>query len=220
MEKNISTAPVETAAAEGKNDSSKVVKFTKPYKFDDENYSELDLSGMDRLTVEDAILAVKKLTDNGELAAMVMPETATAYTDELAAKATGLPIEFFQLLPVGASKKVRQMVQSCFNSPIEDGEGESKPHVMKLHKPATYKGETISEIDLSGVANLTALNIRQAENRMEEEGIHAVERTANYYYCCLIASMATGKDVKFFLDLPLTEAMPLKNAVNDKDFFE
>ena len=54
----------------------------------------------------------------------------------------------------------------------------------------------------------------------KEEDIRAIERTSNYYYCCLMASMATGKDVKFFLGLPLCEAMPLKNAVNDKDFFE
>ncbi len=33
---------------------------------------------------------------------------------------------------------------------------------------------------------------------MEEEDIRAAEKTLNYYYCCLIASMATGKDVAFF----------------------
>ena len=47
------------------------------------------------------------------------------------------------------------------------------------------------------------MNVRQAENRMEEEDIRAAEKTLNYYYCCLIASMATGKDVAFFLGLPL-----------------
>ena len=196
------------------------MKLAKPYKFDDEEYSEINLSGLDKLTIEDAVLTVKKLTSDGELAAMVMPETSTAYTDELAAKATDLPIEFFKLLPIGASKKVRQMVQGAITVPAQKDENDTRPHVLHLHKPYVYKGEKHTEVDLSGVGSLTGMNVRQAENRMEEEDIRAIERTSNYYYCCLMASMATGKDVKFFLGLPLCEAMPLKNAVNDKDFFE
>lgn len=78
---------------------------------------------------------------------------------------------------------------------------------MKFGKPYTYKGETYTSVDLSGVANMTGMNVRQAENRMEEEDIRAAEKTLNYYYCCLIASMATGKDVAFFLGLPLSEAV-------------
>nr|DAV27429.1 MAG TPA: hypothetical protein [Bacteriophage sp.] len=54
---------------------------------------------------------------------------------------------------------------------------------------------------------------------MEEEDIRAAEKTLNYYYCCLIASMATGKDVAFFLGLPLSEAVQLRAGVNHKDFF-
>ena len=69
------------------------------------------------------------------------------------------------------------------------------------------------------MANLTGMNVRQAENRMEEEDIRAAEKTLNYYYCCLIASMATGKDVAFFLGLPLAEAVQLRAGVNHKGFF-
>ena len=49
--------------------------------------------------------------------------------------------------------------------------------------------------------------------------IRAAEKTLNYYYCCLIASMATGKDVAFFLGLPLAEAVQLRAGVNHTDFF-
>lgn len=224
MEKNVSTAVeqevTEQTAPAAEQTNDKLVKLAKPYKFDDEEYSEINLSGLDKLTIEDAVLTVKKLTGDGELAAMVMPETSTAYTDELAAKATDLPIEFFKLLPIGASKKVRQMVQGAITVPAQKDESDTRPHILHLHKPYLYKGETHTEVDLSGVGSLTGMNIRRAENRMEEEDIRAIERTSNYYYCCLMASMATGKDVKFFLGLPLCEAMPLKNAVNDKDFFE
>ena len=50
---------------------------------------------------------------------------------------------------------------------------------MKFGKPYTYKGEKYTEVDLSGVANLTGMNVRQAENRMEEEDIRAAEKTLN-----------------------------------------
>ena len=159
MEKNVSTAVeqevTEQTAPAAEQTNDKLVKLAKPYKFDDEEYSEIDLSGLDKLTIEDAVLTVKKLTGDGELAAMVMPETSTAYTDELAAKATDLPIEFFKLLPIGASKKVRQMVQGAITVPAQKDESDTRPHILHLHKPYLYKGETHTEVDLSGVGSLT-----------------------------------------------------------------
>lgn len=155
MEKNVSTAVeqevTEQTAPAAEQTNDKLVKLAKPYKFDDEEYSEINLSGLDKLTIEDAVLTVKKLTGDGELAAMVMPETSTAYTDELAAKATDLPIEFFKLLPIGASKKVRQMVQGAITVPAQKDESDTRPHILHLHKPYLYKGETHTEVDLSGV---------------------------------------------------------------------
>ncbi|MGK5436953.1 hypothetical protein ACSNNV_16935, partial [Faecalibacterium prausnitzii] len=85
----------------------------------------------------------------------------------------------FQLLPIGASKKVRQTVQASLRSAAaeEDGDEDEHSHIMKFGKPYTYKGEKYTEVDLSGVANLTGMNVRQAENRMEEEDIRAAEKT-------------------------------------------
>lgn len=220
MEKNVSSVAEQDKTAEVKK-NPKLIELARPYKFDDKEYTEIDLSGLDDLTIKDAVLIIKKLYNEGEMAVMVTPETATAYTDALAAAATKLPIEFFQLLPIGASKKVRQTVQASLRSAAaeEDGDEDEHSHIMKFGKPYTYKGEKYTEVDLSGVANLTGMNVRQAENRMEEEDIRAAEKTLNYYYCCLIASMATGKDVAFFLGLPLEEAVQLRAGVNHKDFF-
>ena len=76
MEKNVSTAVeqevTEQTAPAAEQTNDKLVKLAKPYKFDDEEYSEINLSGLDKLTIEDAVLTVKKLTGDGELAAMVM----------------------------------------------------------------------------------------------------------------------------------------------------
>ena len=106
MEKNISTAAEQTKTAEVKK-NPKIIELARPYKFDDKEYTEIDLSGLDGLTIKDAVLIIKKLYNEGELAAMITPETATAYTDALAAAATKLPIEFFQLLPIGAKRYAR-----------------------------------------------------------------------------------------------------------------
>ena len=205
MEKNVSSVAEQDKTAEVKK-NPKLIELARPYKFDDKEYTEIDLSGLDDLTIKDAVLIIKKLYNEGEMAVMITPETATAYTDALAAAATKLPIEFFQLLPIGASKKVRQTVQASLRSDAAEEDGDED-------------GEKYTEVDLSGVANLTGMNVRQAENRMEEEDIRAAEKTLNYYYCCLIASMATGKDVAFFLGLPLAEAVQLRAGVNHKDFF-
>ena len=95
MEKNISTAAEQTKTAEVKK-NQKSIELARPYKFDDKEYTELDLSGLDGLTIKDAVLIIKKLYNEGELAAMITPETATAYTDALAAAATKLTKEYIQ----------------------------------------------------------------------------------------------------------------------------
>ena len=57
--------------------------------------AEIDLAGLDKLTVQDAINAQRQLFNEREPAAMLLCETTTAFVRILAAKATGLPIEFF-----------------------------------------------------------------------------------------------------------------------------
>ena len=150
MEKNVSSVAEQDKTAEVKK-NPKLIELARPYKFDDKEYTEIDLSGLDDLTIKDAVLIIKKLYNEGEMAVMITPETATAYTDALAAAATKLPIEFFQLLPIGASKKVRQTVQASLRSAAaeEDGDEDEHSHIMKFGKPYTYKGEKYTEVDLS-----------------------------------------------------------------------
>lgn len=76
----------------------------------------------------------------------------------MAAKATGLPIEFFKLMPRGAFRRVAGMVRRYMNA-----DDETKNHVMQLGKPHSYKGKEYREIDLNGVADLNTLNESEAE---------------------------------------------------------
>ena len=48
MEKNISTAAEQTETAEVKK-NPKIIELARPYKFDDKEYTEIDLSGLDGL---------------------------------------------------------------------------------------------------------------------------------------------------------------------------
>lgn len=62
-----------------------------------------------------------------------------------------------------------------------------------------------------------------AETIQTEERRHVVAFKRPYVfdlYACVIASMATGLPEEFFTGLPVCEAVKLKNAVNDGDFFE
>ena len=80
-----------------------IVKFDKPYKFEGKEYDSLDLSGMEKMTVQDLIDIQKNI--GNELAAMSVMEMTTSFAQEMAVKATGKPVEFFKLMPRGKIKK-------------------------------------------------------------------------------------------------------------------
>lgn len=77
MEKNVSSVAEQDKTAEVKK-NPKLIELARPYKFDDKEYTEIDLSGLDDLTIKDAVLIIKKLYNEGEMAVMITPETATA----------------------------------------------------------------------------------------------------------------------------------------------
>lgn len=193
----------------------KVITLKKPYVFEKQEYSEIDLSGLDKLTIQDAIDIQGQLFSAGEEASATLCETTTAFAREIAARATGLPIEFFKLAPIGLSKRVVAVVQShiTIGQPM-------KNRVMKLKAPYQFKGAAYQEIDLSGVADLNSMNESEAENRLAREGFIITSTKFNYLYACCIASMATGKPEDFFTGLPLAELVNLRTSVNDADFFE
>ena len=192
-----------------------IVTFAKPYVFEDKEYPEIDLTDLDKLTIQDAIDTQRQLFGEQEVAASILCETTTAFARNIAAKASGLPIEFFKLMPRGAMKRVMVAVRNYVNA-----DGETVDHVMPLEKPYTYKGKGYENIDLNGVADLNSLHESEAENRIARAGFVVTENSTNYLYACVIASMATGLPEEFFTGLPLYEVIKLKNSVNDAGFFE
>lgn len=192
-----------------------VITLSRPYKFEGKDYTEIDLSGIEKLKVQDAIDAQKQLFNEREIAATIMSETTTAFARIIAAKATGKPIEFFKFAPHRVSKRVNQMVQSKMNVSTQ-----TENHIMKFEKPYVFEGKEYKEIDLSGIADITSMNESEAENKLVRAGFTITETSALYLYSCIIASMVTGLPEDFFTGLPFEEVLKLRVAVNDPDFFE
>lgn len=193
-----------------------VVTFKRPYLFERKEYTSVDLSGLDELTVQDAIDIQRQLFNQQEVAATLLTETTTAFAQALAVKASGKPVEFFKLMKKPFYTPVfRYVREHTMNT--EKG---TENHIMQLEKPYFFEGKEYREIDLNGVADMNSLQEGAAENRMAREGFVITENSFNYLYACVVASMATGLPEKFFTGLPVYETVKLKTAVNDGGFFE
>ena len=189
-----------------------IVKFAKPYSFEGTEYTEVDLSGMDKLTIQDMIDIQKNLAN--ELASLAALEATTS----------GKPVEFFKLMPRAKIKQVQTAILLSLNAKTKS---DPAKHIVKFDAPYTYngeekadiKGKTFESVDLSGVGELNTMSESMAENRLAGYGFTPVNTGHNYAYVCIIASMGTGYPVDFFTGLPLCEAAKLRDAV-DADFFE
>lgn len=158
-EKNITVVTEEkTEATAPKTENQYLLKLNHPYVFEGKEYAEIDLAGLDKLTVQDAINAQRQLFNEREPAAMLLCETTTAFVRILAAKATGLPIEFFKLAPRGVSRRIYGMVMGYMNV-----DSNTENHIMRLEKPYYFEGKQYTEVDLNGVADLNSLNESAAE---------------------------------------------------------
>ena len=101
---------VELNPAKAPEADNNILKLSRTYRFEDQDISELDLSGLEDLTVDDMIRANKALSSSGTFS--VLPETDLQYTITLAVKVTGLPVEFFKQLKPRDGIKVKNRVTS------------------------------------------------------------------------------------------------------------
>ena len=183
---------------EKKEAAENVIELSNSYVFEGKEYKEVDLRGLEELTVKDAVDAQTQLFNEREVAASVLTETTTAFARLIAAKATGLPVEFFKLAPRRISKRVTGTVQAYLNA-----ENKSMNHIMVFEKPYAFNGAEYTEIDLNGLADMTSMNESEAENRLVRAGIMVTETSYNYLFACILAGMATGQPEAFFTGLPL-----------------
>ena len=89
-----------------------ILKFEKPYEFEGETYTELDLSALEQWNAGKYCAAEKAYRMRNP--ASLLPLTETEFRLLVAVKATGKPVEFFRLMPVGLANAVANMVLSFF----------------------------------------------------------------------------------------------------------
>lgn len=192
-----------------------VVVLKKPWTFERKEYTEIDLGGLEDMTIQDAIEVQTDLFGQQEVASSLLCETTTSFAMAIAQRASGLPIEFFKKLPINVGRQVKRAVQTFIGKT-----GAADDGILRLKKPYCYGGEIYQEFDLSAIADMTVMQESAAENMMAREGIIITENTFNYLYACIIASMAVNKPKELFTGLPLCDLLNLKEAVNNSNFFE
>ncbi len=101
-------------SSEESDDMDMYVKFSKPYVFEDDTYDGLDMSCLENLTTDDLSEIEKKFYKQG--IASFNPENTAVYAKIVAWKATGLPIEFFNQLPVRDMMKIKSRIVNFFYS--------------------------------------------------------------------------------------------------------
>lgn len=85
-----------------------LVVFKIPFVFEGRQYESIDLSGLEQLSARDMISVNKAIERGGTV--NVLPEMSLEYACLISAKATQMPVEFFQALPPREALKIKNRV--------------------------------------------------------------------------------------------------------------
>ena len=87
---------IETAAGAETQPEAKegVVTFQKPYSFEGNDYTEVDLTGIKKMTIGDAIKLQSDLMETEPSVQGTLTEKTTAFARAVATQASGQPVEF------------------------------------------------------------------------------------------------------------------------------
>jgi hypothetical protein len=98
---------------------------------------------------------------------------------------------------------------------VFSSEDEDNSLLIKFKKPYKFEGKEYTELDLSGLDNLSASDMIAVDNYMKRTAATAVNvmPEVSIEYACVFASKATQLPVEFFTSLPPKEAMKVKNRV-------
>ena len=128
----------EEKARQEQAERAHVIVLKKPHTWERKEFTEIDLGGLDKLTIRDAIDAQRDLFGQQEVASSLLCETTTAFAMEIAAKASGLPIEFFKMLPINVGRQVKRAVQEHMRKTGVEDNG-----VLRLKSPYYFGGALV-----------------------------------------------------------------------------
>ncbi len=101
------TTGVETGEPE-REDENMVVELSKPYRLNGKDIREVDLGTLADLTGADMLTINRMIRKRGNIDAS--PEFTLEYAFYAAMQATGLPLEFFHMLSMKDSMKIKTRV--------------------------------------------------------------------------------------------------------------
>lgn len=85
---------------------------------------------------------------------------------------------------------------------------------VKLSKTYEFEGSRISEVDLTGIENLTADDMIRAQQALTMQNHVAVQLESDPKYCMMIAAYASELPSEFFYKLSIKDATKVKNTVS------
>ncbi|SFP11278.1 phage tail assembly protein [Salibacterium halotolerans] len=86
-------------------------------------------------------------------------------------------------------------------------------YLIEFKKPYQFEGQEYKDVDLSGMENLCAKDLMDADKKFNNSGQTAIMNEMTIGYSCIIASKSTGKPVEFFENLPAPDALKIKRTV-------
>lgn len=104
MDNMKNTAP----AGEQARDDDLILKLAKPYTFEGEEHTEVDLHGLENVSGGDLASVARMVAKLGVVSPM--PEMTMDYCYFMAARVTGKKVEFFQGLPGREAIKLKNIV--------------------------------------------------------------------------------------------------------------
>lgn len=103
-----------TTLPETVEENELLLHFKKPFRWEDKEYTEVDLSGLEELTAMDLERAYREYAQTAGLNLAAVPELSVQYACIIAAKVAKKPQEFFEALPAKYALELRNMVRNYF----------------------------------------------------------------------------------------------------------
>ena len=82
-----------------------------------------------------------------------------------------------------------------------------------LSKPYKFEGKEYENVDLSGMKNIKAIDMIEAQKIYDRSGGFSIMPEMTMEYALVIASRASKHPIEFFYSLPPIDAIRIKNKV-------
>ena len=101
------------------------------------------------------------------------------------------------------------------NNAALEAEEQEESLILKFRRPYPFEGQEYTELDLSGLENVTAGTLENIGKIMAKKspGLNPATIEMEMGYCELLAARVTGKPLEFFQRLPARDAIALKSKI-------